>query len=70
MRSAPSIGQTLHPGEGTPGAQVISHAPDALVWVHANVTDGFTDLYGFGGFKTSGHLQTMADLEYVSAELP
>lgn len=48
----------------------VAAAPDALVWVHQNVMDGLTDIYAFGGFLGSGHIQSMAELRGVYAELP
>jgi len=45
-----------------------SRAPDALVWVHENIMDGLTNTYLAGGFVSSMHMRTMADLRGLYAE--
>lgn len=45
-------------------------APEALRWVHENVMDGLTDIYGFGGFVSSGMMRPMERPNGNYGELP
>lgn len=45
-------------------------APDALKWIHVNVMDGLTDIYGFGGLHSSGQMKQMDRPNSDYAELP